>query len=71
MTAEVVPPENVGQMHFDDRQTARQQSVQDRNGRVGISGGIDDNRAAVCVGLLNPRNDFAFRIALSELNADV
>ena len=70
MVAEFLPPENVGQMNFDDRQTARQQSIQNRDGRMRISRGIDDNRGVGLTGFLNPRNQIAFVIALTEIDGE-
>src|ERR1043166_1006980 len=68
MMAEFLPPVNVGDMHFDHRNAATQQRIEQADGGVRQRTGVNDDSLVNAAGFLNPFKDFAFMIALAEID---
>ena len=64
--AELLPGENVGYVHFDNRNLQTSDSICDGDGGVGVGPGVQDNRLAFFSGLLQCGDYGAFIIGLEK-----
>ena len=55
-------------MDFDGGYSHRTDGVAEGDAGVGVGGGINDDSVEIVLGLLNPINQFAFRIGLAEVH---
>jgi hypothetical protein len=53
---------------FNGRNTHGRDGVPQRNTRVSVSGGVDDDGVEIVLGLLDPTDEFAFSVGLAEVN---
>jgi len=60
--AKFFPLMNIGQMHFNGRQTYRRNGIPDRDAGVGIRGRVNDNPIISRPSLLNPGDEFTLAI---------
>ena len=70
MVAERFPLMDVRQMHLDRRQSHSGQGVADRNTRMGIGGGVDDDAPISGFAVLDPADEFAFAVRLPNVHLD-
>ena len=60
--AKFFPLMNIGQMHFNRRQTDCRDGVPDRDAGVGIGGRVDDDPVVSRPSLLDPGDQFTFSL---------
>src|SRR5215470_15612507 len=65
--AKLFPLMNVGQMHFNGRETDRCNGVSDCDAGMRIGSWVDDNPVVSCPSLLNPGDEFTFAIRLAQI----
>ena len=61
---------DIAHVHFDDRLLERQQRIEDRDRGVGQTGAVDDQPVGLLPRLLNPVDQFALGIRLTEIEVD-
>ena len=70
MVPEFLTLEEIREMNLDNWQFHGDEGVRDGNGRMCVGTGIDDDSVCRAFGLLNPADELALRIALSEVNLE-
>src|SRR5580698_7718458 len=63
-------PKRVGQMDFDERPVKRAAGIEDRDGGMAEAGRIEDDAAGPGPGLLQPVDEGALVVALTELDRE-
>ena len=64
---EMFASENVRDMNFYNREFRKQKGIEDSNRRVRVRARVYDDALIYIAALLNPRNQFAFVIALADI----
>jgi hypothetical protein len=70
MVPEFLTLEEIREMNLDNRQFHGDEGVRDGNGRMCVGTGIDYDSVCNAFGLLNPVDELALRIALSEVDLE-
>ena len=68
--AKRLAPEYIGKMHLDHRQLGRPQRIQQSHRCVRVGAAINDDGSGALRRLLDPIDQFAFRVALPEIDAE-
>src|SRR5581483_11404190 len=71
VVAKALAPENVRQMHFDDRQVGGVERVEHGDRGVGQRAGVEDDAVRGVARLVNPVDELAFVIGLAALDRQV
>ncbi len=70
MLTKLVAPEDIREMHLDNRQADSLQCIQNCDRRVGICPSINDDAFGLPPGLLHPVDDFTLDIRLPEIDRE-
>src|SRR5665213_729891 len=68
--AEALAPEDVGDVHLDDRQGGSAQRVENGNGGMCIAAGIDDDTVGRFARLLDPIDELPLVVRLAEVDGE-
>lgn len=68
--SEIFPGMDVGEVDFDGGEAHGGDGVTEGDASMGVSGGIDHDDVELFGGLLDPSDEFAFDIALAEIDFD-
>ena len=70
LMAKLLPLMNIGQMHFNGRQTDRRNGISNSGAGMGIGGWVNDDPIISRPSLLNPGDQFTFAIRLAQIHLD-
>ena len=71
MMPEALAPEDIRQMHLDDRQVGGIERVEDRDRRMGESAGVEDDAVGGLARLVDPIDQLALVVGLAEIDRQV